>query len=71
MKNKIIPIYITGLIILLQYCNSPSTPEGVTVNSIITYDTGGYCRDLALFDSTLAAAAEPSVVVIVTNGITS
>lgn len=58
MKNKISPIYITGLIILLQYCNSPSIPEGVTVNSIITYDTGGYCRDLALFDSTLAAAAD-------------
>ena len=56
--NKKLLIYFIGLIFLLQYCNSPSTPEGITIKSILTYNTGGYCRDIALYDSTLAAAAD-------------
>ena len=58
MKKILKTIIGISTLILIQQCNSPSDPIGLTVNSILTYDTGGYCRDLALSDSTLAAAAD-------------
>ena len=50
--------------LLLQFCNSPSTPvistedRTVKVNSIINYETGGYVRDVKIKNLILGAAAD-------------
>ena len=50
--------------LLLQFCNSPSTPvistedRTVKVNSIVNYETGGYVRDVKIKNSILGAAAD-------------
>ena len=52
------------VMILLQNCNSPSFPIGIKVNNISTFDAGGYVRDIALTDSTLAIAADQNGYII-------
>ena len=52
------------LVLLLNKCNSPSEPIGIKVNSILSFDAGGYIRDIALTDSILAVAADQNGYII-------
>jgi len=58
-KMLFIKVLFTSILLFwMTACRTPADPAGVTTKARFTIDTGGFCRDLAVNDSLIVAAAD-------------